>query len=67
VVRWQNDPYALGAYSYNQLFTASARQLLNEPIQNTLFFAGEAMYGGNAGGTVEAALVSGLEVSKLIS
>ena len=67
VVRWQNDPYTLGAYSYNQLFTTSARQLLNEPIQNTLFFAGEAMYDGINGGTVEAALVSGVEVSKLIS
>lgn len=67
VVRWQNDPYTLGAYSYNQLFTTSVRQLLNEPIKNTLFFAGEAMYDGINGGTVEAALVSGVEVSKLIS
>jgi monoamine oxidase len=57
----------LGAYSYNKLFTTAARQLLNEPIQNTLYFAGEALYDGNAGGTVEAALVSGLAVSKLIS
>jgi monoamine oxidase len=63
VVRWRNDPYALGAYSYNQLFTTSARQLLNESIQNTLFFAGEAMYDGINGGTVEAALHSGEQVA----
>ncbi|HEX6427469.1 MAG TPA: NAD(P)/FAD-dependent oxidoreductase [Niastella sp.] len=67
VVRWQNDRYSLGAYSYNKLFTTLARQLLNEPVQNTLFFAGEAMYEGINGGTVEAALVSGVEISKLIS
>lgn len=67
IARWQANPYCLGAYSYNKLLTKVARQLLNEPIQNTLYFAGEALYDGNDGGTVEAALVSGLEVSKLIS
>lgn len=66
IARWQTNPWCLGAYSYNKLFTTAARQLLNEPIQNTLFFAGEALYDGESGGTVEAALVSGLEVGKLV-
>ncbi|THU40419.1 FAD-dependent oxidoreductase [Niastella caeni] len=64
VVRWQTNPYCLGAYSYSKLFTTAARKLLNEPIQNTLFFAGEAYYDGEAGGTVEAAFAS---VNKLVS
>jgi monoamine oxidase len=67
IVKWQTDPFCLGAYSYNKLFTTAARQLLNEPVDNTLFFAGEALYDGNAGGTVEAALHTGSAVSKLIS
>ncbi|WP_205513759.1 flavin monoamine oxidase family protein [Longitalea arenae] len=67
VARWQTNEYSLGAYSYNKLFTTEARKLLNEPIQNTLFFAGEAIYDGINGGTVEAALRSADEVGKLIS
>jgi monoamine oxidase len=66
VARWQTYSCCLGAYSYNKLFTTDARKLLNEPIQDTLYFAGEGLYGGINGGTVEAALHSGDEVAKLI-
>jgi hypothetical protein len=64
---WQMNPYCLGAYNYSKLFTSDARKLLNEPVQDTLYFAGEAMYDGESSGTVEAALVSGEEVVKLMS
>jgi monoamine oxidase len=64
---WQTNPYCLGAYNYSKLFTSDARKLLNEPVQDTLYFAGEAMYDGINGGTVEAALQSGEEVAKVIS
>jgi monoamine oxidase len=67
VAKWQSNVYCLGAYSYNKLFTTAARQLLNEPVQDTLYFAGEALYDGVNGGTVEAALQSGEDVCKLIS
>jgi monoamine oxidase len=67
VARWQTNPYCLGAYNYSKLFTTDARRLLNAPVQDTVYFAGEALYDGESNGTVEAALVSGLEVSKLIS
>jgi len=67
VARWQTNDYCLGAYSYNKLFTTDARTLLHEPVQDTLYFAGEALYDGINGGTVEAAFVSAEEVSKLIS
>ncbi|WP_207515745.1 flavin monoamine oxidase family protein [Longitalea luteola] len=67
VARWQTNEFCLGAYSFNKLFTTEARTLLNEPVENTLYFAGEAFYDGINGGTVEAALQSGEQVSKLIS
>ena len=67
VVKWQTNSFSLGAYSYSKLFTEAARKLLNEPVQDTIYFAGEALYDGEAGGTVEAALHSGYSVSKLLS
>jgi monoamine oxidase len=67
VARWQNNPYCLGAYSYSKLFTTEARQLLQEPVQDTIYFAGEGVYDGINGGTVEAAFVSGSAVSRIIS
>lgn len=65
--RWQANPWSLGAYSYNKLFTTEARALLNKPVQNTLYFAGEGLYDGINGGTVEAALQSAVDVVKLIN
>ncbi|AEW00225.1 hypothetical protein A4D02_28170 [Niastella koreensis] len=66
IARWQNNPGSLGAYSYNKLFTNEARALLHKPVQDTLYFAGEGLYDGNNGGTVEAALQSAVDVVKLI-
>jgi monoamine oxidase len=67
VVKWQTNSFIAGAYSYSKLFTTAARKLLNEPVQDTIYFAGEGLYEGEAGGTVEAALYSGYSVSKLLS
>jgi monoamine oxidase len=50
---WQTDPYARGAYSYVATGGAKARSLLATPVENTLFFAGEAT------NTKEAATVGG--------
>jgi monoamine oxidase len=66
IAQWKLNPLSLGAYSYNTLQTTRARKLLNEPIDNTLFFAGEACYDGVSGGTVEAAFVSGEEVVRRV-
>lgn len=63
IFRWHADPAALGAYSYETPYSTEARQLLNTPVMNTLFFAGEALYEGAHPGTVEAALQSGLNVA----
>ncbi len=58
VFNWHTHTYTMGAYSYDMLQSADAKRLLSTPIQNTIFFAGEAVYNGDHPGTVEAAFVS---------
>lgn len=68
ITDWGADPFAQGAYSYDMLPSRAARQVLQQPVSNTLFLAGEALYEGPHPGTVEAALVSGKEAAaKLIA
>jgi monoamine oxidase len=66
VFNWAQEPYSLGAYSYATIGSKKAKKILAEPIDNTLFFAGEALYEGKEIGTVEAALASGIQVAKQI-
>ena len=40
--RWGGDPFALGSYSYALPGYADCRQALAQPVDNRLFFAGEA-------------------------
>ncbi len=42
VHRWANDPYALGSYSFALPGSADCRAVLAAPVDNRLFFAGEA-------------------------
>jgi monoamine oxidase len=39
---WGTDPYARGAYSFARVGKAACRQILAAPVDNRLFFAGEA-------------------------
>ncbi|MEX8546802.1 MAG: flavin monoamine oxidase family protein [Mucilaginibacter sp.] len=66
VYNWTADPFARGSYSYATLKTASALKILKKPVAQTIYFAGEALFEGEQLGTVEAALVTGLEVAKAI-
>ena len=66
VFNWQGYEEALGAYSYATPQTTAARKLLNTPLENTIFFAGEGLYEGDYPGTVEAALASGKQVTKRV-
>jgi monoamine oxidase len=66
IVDWSSDPFSLGGYSFDKLESATAKKILNLPIKETIFFAGEALYEGEAPGTVEAALVSGREAAKKV-
>lgn len=63
VFNWTNDSYSLGSYSYSTLYTNEVRKLMSAPIDDTLYFAGEALYDGPEMGTVEAALISGQDVA----
>jgi monoamine oxidase len=56
---WTTDPFARGAYSYVRVGGANARAVLAEPVESTLFFAGEATSTDGQGGTVNGALESG--------
>ncbi|ABS27374.1 NAD(P)/FAD-dependent oxidoreductase [Anaeromyxobacter sp. Fw109-5] len=58
VADWTSDPFALGGYAVFPVGSAEARRALARSVEGTLFFAGEATAGGEAG-TVEGALRSG--------
>jgi monoamine oxidase len=64
VVNWQTDPFSLGAYSYATVESNEAKKVLTKPVEDTLFFAGEALSEGTAMGTVEEALANGIKTAK---
>jgi monoamine oxidase len=67
VSNWGADAFSLGAYSYPTLTTAEAKKELVKPIQEIIYFAGEALDNGNQPGTVEAALKDGRRVAAEIA
>jgi monoamine oxidase len=62
---WQADPYSRGGYSYVRVGGAGARERLAEPLEDTLYFAGEATDADEAG-TVAGALRSGARAAREI-
>lgn len=56
---WQSDPYSLGAYSYGAVGSDGAQHALGSPVEDTLFFAGEATDITGHNGTVHGAIASG--------
>ncbi|MBD5634757.1 MAG: FAD-dependent oxidoreductase, partial [Candidatus Eremiobacteraeota bacterium] len=56
---WSADPLACGAYSYVATGAAGARAALGTPLDDTLFFAGEATATDGQGGTVSGAFETG--------
>lgn len=63
-VNWQTDPFSLGAYSYATVESNEAKKILAQPVEDTLFFAGEALSEGTAMGTAEEALANGIKTAK---
>jgi monoamine oxidase len=61
---WTNDPFAFGAYSYTPVGMVDMPKLLATPIEQTLFFAGEATDSDGDQGTVSGALASGRRAAK---
>jgi monoamine oxidase len=56
---WSSDPYSCGAYSYVGVGGLPAYERFGDPIDDTLYFAGEAVATGGHIGTVHGALASG--------
>jgi monoamine oxidase len=64
VVRWDThdwaaDPFARGAYSYVRVGGVPGQEVLARPVENTLFFAGEATELAGHQATVHGALYAG--------
>jgi monoamine oxidase len=63
---WQSDPFARGAYAFATVGGADAAEQMSQPVDETLYFAGEATHPGYAG-TVAAAIASGRRAAAQIT
>jgi monoamine oxidase len=63
---WQQDPLALGSYSYLPVGALHVPDHLSQPIEATLFFAGEHTDTSGNWGTVHGAMESGLRAAHQI-
>ncbi len=66
IVNWITDACSYGAYAYESVNAPMFRNILKQPVADTLFFAGEALHAGPEIGTVEAALCSGKETAEIV-
>lgn len=64
---WQSDGLSRGAYSYAPVGAVRASAALAEPVEETLYFAGEHTDTTGHWGTVHAALRSGLRAVRQIA
>ena len=66
ITRWASDPYSLGAYSYHAVGSGPAhRRALAEPVEDQLFFAGEAC-SEHYYQTVHGAVLSGRNAARAL-
>jgi monoamine oxidase len=63
---WHLDQFSAGAYSYIPVGGIDAQAQLARPLENTLFFAGEATNTAGHHGTVHGAIGSGLRAAREI-
>jgi len=61
---WSHDPFSRGAYSYVAVGGGDARAALAAPVDETLFFAGEATSSDGHSGTVNGALETGKRAAR---
>jgi monoamine oxidase len=64
---WIADPFSRGAYSYARVGGDDASKRLARPVEDTLYFAGEAADPEGRTGTVHGAIATGRRVAELIS
>jgi monoamine oxidase len=63
---WSTDPYAKGAYSYVRVGGLGAQERFGEPVDDTLYFAGEATNAEGHSGTVHGAIATGERAARAI-
>ncbi len=56
---WSREPWSRGAYSYTPVGAADARAVLAAPVEDVLYFAGEASVTNGHIGTVHGAIETG--------
>ncbi|MEN3326459.1 MAG: hypothetical protein V7638_1266 [Acidobacteriota bacterium] len=61
---WHKDPFSAGAYSYIPVGGLDAQARLARPLEDTLFFAGEATNTEGHHGTVHGAVATGLRAAR---
>lgn len=61
---WARDPFARGAYTYVLSGGIDAHRALSQPLEGTLYFAGEATAGGGFNATMEGAMRSGVRAAR---
>lgn len=65
VQNWTTEPFILGSYSMDNNSEFDMKEIF-APVENALFFAGEALGGTKAQSTVHGAAFSGMAVAKAI-
>ena len=63
---WHADPFSLGSYSYVPSGSLPAVEKLAEPIDDTLYFAGEATDTEGHWGTVHGAMATGIRAARQV-
>jgi monoamine oxidase len=63
---WHSDEYARGAYSYVPAGALDAPERMAQPVEDTLYFAGEHTDTSGHWGTVHAALASGMRAARQV-
>jgi monoamine oxidase len=63
---WHTDPFARGAYSWVPVGGLDARRALAQPVEDTLYFAGEATDQDGHSATVHGAIASGKRAAQQI-
>ena len=63
---WHKDPFTAGAYSYIPVGALEAQSELARPLEDTLFFAGEATNDEGHHATVHGAIATGLRAAREI-
>jgi len=63
---WHGDPFARGAYSYVPVGATDQRNILAEPVSDTLYFAGEAAETEGHSATVHGAIAAGRRAARQI-